>query len=109
MLHDGAMTRSNLDAEALNRRSSERVLNTSELVVLWHHDPEMPVRYRVLDISEGGYRISSSLPMLQGMTGVALRLLPQGKPVNKVVMVVWTECPSPDGINEIGLSIVEAI
>ena len=109
MLHDGAIARSIFDAGTLDRRSSERMPVTFELVVRWHHEPDTPVRYQLLDIGEGGYRILSSLPMLSGMTGVALRLLPQGKPLNKVVMVAWTNQPPTEGINEIGLSIVEAI
>jgi len=77
--------------------------------VLWHHDSHMPVRYRVLDMSDGGIRIRSSLPMLTGMTGHAVRLLPEGTHLERPMMVVWVRS-AHDGLGfELGLQFLEPV
>lgn len=75
----------------------------------WHHDPHAKVRYRVIDFSEGGFRLHSSLPLLTGMTGVALQLLPEFRTLSQPIMVAWSRA-SEAGIGfEVGLSFIEAV
>lgn len=77
-----------------DRRAGDRVPFPSEVVLIWHHDTAQSIRYRVLDISDnsqgGGMRIRSSMPLLEGTTGMALRLLPQGVQLDRPVMVRWS-------------------
>lgn len=80
----------------------------SELIVLWHHEPEMPVRYRMLDSSAGGVRLRSSLPMLTGMTGHAVRMLPCGTTLEKPMMVVWVREARDGHGYELGLRFIES-
>ena len=86
-----------------DRRRSARAAVRAELVVLWHHDPRTAVRYPVLDMSDGGVRILSSTPLLKGMSGTAVKLLPKGEAVNRPCRVSWTRPPALDGPFEIGL------
>ena len=109
MLHDGTHARVSGQPTSAERRQSERVAFPAELVVKWHHELETPIRYEVIDSSEGGFRIRSSMPMLEGMTGFALKLLPEGTPVNRTVMIVWTG-PSASGEgSEFGLNFIEPV
>ncbi|MHC4910417.1 MAG: PilZ domain-containing protein [Planctomycetota bacterium] len=84
------------------RRVSDRVPFPAEITLVWNHDPSTVVRYATLDASDGGYRIQTSVPVLPGTTGVALRLLPEGRPLNCAIMVAWS-APSEDGGYEVGL------
>lgn len=115
MLHDAAMDRvatpghqeQPVDDDRRASRRTAHVSSRTELLVLWHHDPEMPVRYRVLDSSTGGFRLRSSLPMLTGMTGHAVRILPHGTTLEKPIMIVWMN-PARDGVGfELGLRFLE--
>jgi hypothetical protein len=74
-----------------DRRLSDRVPFPAELVLAWNHNLAVSMRYRIADAGNGGYRIHSSLPMLEGTTGVVVRLLPGrgGPPVGQPVMVAW--------------------
>ena len=109
MLHDRTLARADGQPLSAERRRSQRVAFPAELVVRWHHEPDLPIRYEVIDASDGGFRIRSTLPMLEGMIGKALKLLPEGKPVNKTVMIVWTG-PSTSGEgSEFGLNFVEPV
>lgn len=92
MLYDPALSSQSL---AACRRSGDRLPYPAELVLIWNHDPGTRIRYRVIDASDGGCRIHSSLPLIEGMTGMALKLLPEGAAVNRPVMVVWNG-PSRD-------------
>ena len=75
----------------------------------WHHDPHALVRYRVIDSSDGGFRLHSSLPLLQGMTGLALKLLPEGLDLQHPVMVAWSE-PAGAGLGfEVGLTFIDSV
>jgi hypothetical protein len=104
MLHDGIMSRSLRppgarqgdsradDPSLLERRDSDRVPFPAELVLVWNHDLHTPMRYRVIDAGDGGYRIRTSTPLIEGMTGMVIRMLPSQKGVrlDQPVMVVWT-------------------
>lgn len=77
-------------ADTLDRRTSDRVPYPAEAIVVWTHDLASPMRYRVIDAGDGGYRIHSSMPLLEGTTGMLLRLLPgRGRPMDQPVMVAW--------------------
>lgn len=73
----------------IERRAFQRVPFPAELVVTWFHDMKTPIRYRVIDAGEGGFRIRTTLPLIQGMTGVALKLLPEGRTIERTVSVAW--------------------
>jgi hypothetical protein len=61
------------------------------------------MRYRAHDAGDGGFRVSSSTPMLEGATGTVLRLLPEGTPVNRCVAVAWCRRDERRGGYELGL------
>lgn len=109
MLHDGTHARVSGQQVSAERRHSQRVAFPAELVVRWHHEQELSIRYEVIDSSEGGFRIRSSMPMLEGMTGIALKLLPEGTPVNRTVMIVWIGPSTSDGSSEFGLNFIEPV
>ena len=67
-----------------------------EVVLAWHFNPEQPVRYRSVDLSDTGIRIRSSTPLLEGMTGTLKTILPEGQRLDRPVMVVWTRVGSGD-------------
>jgi len=74
-----------------DRRISDRVPFPAELLLVWNHSLQLPMRYQVMDAGDGGYRIATCLPLLEGTTGMVLRLLPsRGKPLDQPVMVAWT-------------------
>lgn len=73
------------------------------MVLVWNHDLDTPVRYRVIDAGDGGYRIRSAINMLEGTTAMVLRLLPgRGQQLDQPVMVAWSRAIN-DGEFEIGL------
>ena len=86
------------------RRHSVREGVQADLIVLWDHDPATAVRYPVIDIGDGGMRILSAVPLHRGMLGIAVKLLPSGKTVNRPCSVSWTRPPAHDGPFEIGLA-----
>jgi hypothetical protein len=96
MLHDPLISRT-------DRRRSARAVVKAELVILWHHDPDTPVRYPVLDIGDGGARIRSTMPLIKGMSGTAVKLLPTGEAIHRMCTVSWSRSLEPDGPFEIGL------
>ena len=79
----------------LNRRESIRNAVSVEVVMAWHFNPDQPVRYRSVDLSETGMRLRSSTPLLEGMTGTLRSILPEGRRLDRSVMVVWSR---PAGI-----------
>ena len=83
-------------------RSGHRWAFPGELVVLWHHDLSTPIRYRIVDAGDGGFRLRTSVPVLEGTTGIALQLLPDGEQLNQPIMVVWARTLS-DGDQELGV------
>ncbi len=103
MLHDALLCGRDQPDSPLDRRQSERALARAELVVRWHHDPDTAVRYRVLDISDGGVRILTATPLIKGMSGTAVKLLPNGAGINRPCSVCWVHPPATDGAFEAGL------
>ena len=98
MLHDSLSTE--------DRRHSARNVRLAEIVIRWHHDPDVPIRYPVLDMGDGGVRILSTLPLLRGLSGTAVKLLPKGEPINRPCSVAWTQPPALNGGPfEIGLEL----
>lgn len=88
----------------LERRASDRVPFPAELVLAWNHDLAHRMRYRIIDAGDGGYRIHSSLPILEGTTGMVLRMLPGGKqPLDQPVMVVWCHAAEDADGFDVGL------
>lgn len=107
MLHDrvmGQIRKVRATADPSERRDGDRLPFPAELVLVWNHDLDHPIRFRVIDAGDGGYRIRSSLPVIEGMTGMVLRLLPsRGQQLDQPVMVVWSH-PGEDGDGfEVGL------
>ena len=74
----------------LNRREATRNAVSVEVVLAWHFNPDQPVRYRSVDLSETGMRLRSSTPLLEGMTGTLRSVLPEGRRLDRSVMVVWS-------------------
>ena len=89
MLHD-ALIRGDHPQSPQERRSAERrVATPNDLVILWHHDIETAIRYPLVDLNDGGVRILTATPLTEGMTGIAVNLLPTGKPINRPCTVCW--------------------
>ncbi len=103
MLHDSLIPGQDDLETTDDRRRSPRASSSAELVVRWHHDPNTPIRYRVLDVGEGGVRILSGIPLLRGMSGTAVKLLPDGESINRPCSVSWARPPALGGPFEIGL------
>ena len=120
MLHDAVMSRINGPRQpgscnaageeisaieaCLDRRESDRLPFPAEMVIVWNHDLGTSLRFRVLDAGDGGYRIRTSVPVLEGTTGMVLRMLPgRGQPLDQPVMVAWIR-PSDDAAGfDVGL------
>ncbi len=77
-------------AAGSDRRETDRDSISVEVVLAWHFNPDQPVRYRSVDLSETGIRVRSSTPLLEGMTGTLKTILPEGRHLERPVMVVWT-------------------
>lgn len=118
MLHDGLMSNRPTACDAVNheadaapkpgimdidRRRSDRVPFPAELVLAWLHDMGTLLRFRVVDAGDGGFRIRTGTPIVEGMTGMVVRLLPSGEPLDRPVMVAWVGPPEDDGQRQIGL------
>jgi hypothetical protein len=106
MLHDGVLSRQCVAAE---RRYGRRVMPDSdsptraELILVWLHDPATPVRYRMLDAGQGGFRVASACPLTEGMAGIIRRILPEGKVIDRAMVVAWSR-PAKEGVeHEAGL------
>jgi len=56
-------------------------------------------------MGDGGVRILSALPLLRGLSGTAVKLLPRGEPINRPCSVAWAQPPVLDGPFEIGLKL----
>jgi hypothetical protein len=91
MLHDAVMSRTSAGRAGTDRRESDRLPFPAEMIVVWNHDLDTTLRYQVIDAGDGGYRIRTSLPMLEGTTGMVLRMLPgRGRSLDQPVMVAWS-------------------
>lgn len=105
MLHDTVMARALMHGQEAgagiacdDRRRADRLPFPCEMILLWNHDASLRHRHRVIDASDGGYRICSTLPLLPGTTGMVLRLLPcGGHDKAQPVMVVWCRKAAGDG------------
>ena len=106
MLHDRILSRQSLAAE---RRYGRRVAAESdlpspaELILVWLHDPATPVRYRMLDAGAGGFRVASACPLKEGMAGIVRRILPEGKIVDRAMVVAWCRSVDDGAEHEAGL------
>jgi len=88
------------------RRRETRATATGELCLAWTHDPATTVRLPLLDRSDDGFRVRSSLPVLTGSIGRVHRILPTGEALDESVQVAWIR--SDDGGWELGLSRLSA-
>ena len=86
-----------------DRRLEQRFVQAAEVVIAWLCPALPPVRYTLLDLSDGGIRIRTSVPLATGMVGKVLRLLPAGRVINETVSVVWTRPSTLEGMTEVGL------
>ena len=100
MLHDGMIPPER--TMSTERRATPRAACPAEVVLFWLHDPHTLLRLRLTNVSDGGYRLHASLPVIAGTTGVVLRLLPDGREIDQPVLVAWTR-ENPDGGYDIGL------
>ncbi|MAB72051.1 MAG: hypothetical protein CMJ54_06430 [Planctomycetaceae bacterium] len=96
MLDDSMMSRKATASTGADRREAERDSISVEVVLAWHFNPDQPVRYRSVDLSDTGIRIRSSAPLLEGMTGTLKTILPEGRHVDRAVMVVWARAGGDD-------------
>lgn len=87
------------------RRADDRAPCPGEVVMFWLHDPDLSLRYRLLDVGDSGYRIRSVTPVLDGTTGVVTRLLPEGTAIDRAVAVAWSRL-MPDGNWDVGLRVI---
>ena len=95
MIHDPSM-KSDVSTTGAERRDRSRTAYQGEAVLRWSHDFDTPVRYTVVDRSEGGLRILTQVPLTEGMTGVITRYLPEGKSVHQPMMVAWSSSTPED-------------
>ena len=103
MLHDPLLSGPDRQSPSGERRRSGRTAVQAELVVRWHHDPDTPVRFPVLNIGDGGARILSATPLARGMSGTAVKLLPRGEAIHRMCTVCWSRPQQDHGPFEIGL------
>ena len=93
----GSAGQNNWGASTDRRWGSDRERSDAEAVVIWAHSQATPIRYRLLDASEGGLRIHSSLPLREGASGNVVSLLPSGTCMNREFQVVWCrKCAASD-------------
>lgn len=101
MIHESMIGRENpeLSPDTVDRRDGSRRAIDTEVVINWHFQPGISVRYRSLDLSESGMRIVSSTPLLEGMTGVLASTLPEGRSIDRAIMIVWTRASEVPGVS----------
>ena len=106
MLNDTMIGKRDKDAAGSGtdeRRGSDRTDVQAEVVVARHFQPNQTVRYRSLDLSGTGMRIHSTTPLLEGMTGVLVSVLPEGRRLDRACMVVWSRHAATGQGHEAGL------
>ena len=96
MINDRSLPTTHSTHNTDNRDGKERTSYDGEAVLRWSHDFNTPVRYAVVDRSDGGLRIISQFPLNEGMTGLITRYLPEGRSVNQPVMVAWASSTPDD-------------
>ncbi len=84
-------------ASSAERRGGDRNEFPAEVVVLWHHQPWTTIRYQLVDMSDGGLRLRSNLPFVEGSSATFVRLLPEGTRLGRSGMVVWSRHMPLDG------------
>ena len=60
-----------------------------EILISWHHEPDVLRSYTTLDISENGARIVVDCYMPDGLTGLALIHRPTNIRIDRPSIVVW--------------------
>lgn len=103
MINDTMIGKTDAGSGPDERRDSERIEVQAEAIVAWHFQPDQKVRYRTIDYSETGMRIISSTPLLEGMTGVVVSMLPEGRKIDRACMVVWSRHAAGGTGHEAGL------
>jgi hypothetical protein len=103
MLHDSMLLWERRGSATSDRRESLRARCLAEATVCWQDNPFIVCRYPAEDVSDGGMRIRSALPMLEGSVGRALKLLPSGRDLERAVMVIWCRRDDESNRYEIGL------
>ena len=103
MINDTMIGKTDAGSGPDERRDSERIEVQAEAIVAWHFQPDQKVRYRTIDYSETGMRIISSTPLLEGMTGVVVSMLPEGRKIDRACMVVWSRHATGGSGHEAGL------
>ncbi len=73
-----------------NRRSQLRAIGSGEIIIAWHHQPNLPRPYFTLDISECGARIVVDTLLPEGLTGLTLVHRPTGIRIDRSSMVIWS-------------------
>jgi c-di-GMP-binding flagellar brake protein YcgR len=79
-----------------DRRVDSREASDIEVLVAWAHAPRTPVRYRAIDISSGGMRIRSMLPIAEGAQGNILSSMPHAALPNRSFQAVWCRKATTD-------------
>ena len=84
-----------------DRRANERRPGQSEVLISWHHDPGQGVRYALVNEGPSGCLITSSVPLVDGMTGTVLGTIPETGCHSASVLVAW--CRHVGGRWHVGL------
>ena len=110
MLNDDVLGRTLRFTGETERRDGDRRPFAAELVVTWDAHPEQTLRYPIENVSEGGYMLRSTLPVLEGELGMAIRTIPtdEGGDLQRKIMVVWSQPGKPFEGYHIGVQFVEA-
>jgi hypothetical protein len=101
MLHDQSMSRSCQNTGLDNRRTESRTKTDREVLIAWHHAPDQGARYGVVDESQGGCLITSTVPLIEGMTGTVLGRIPAKGHRHSAIVVAWSR--PVDGTWHVGL------
>ena len=105
MLND-AITARAMAARRSDDRSADRARCPGEIVLRWLHDQSSTMRYELVDVSDGGYKVHSSLPVIPGTVAMLLRLLPTGEALNQSAIVAWTKPCDERGGFDVGLRLI---
>ncbi len=108
MLHaDINRSRVSGEAPADERRNRARLPEAvrSEIVITWDHNPSQSIRFRLVDRTDDGVRIASTLPVLSGLTGIAQYVLPRNEALNAAFSVAWSSEAPVEGEYHAGLRI----
>ena len=72
-----------------NRRNQQRAIGSGEILISWHHEPDVLRAYSTLDISENGARVVLDCYLPDGLTGLALFHRPTGIRIDRPSIVAW--------------------